>query len=278
MGNYTPAKKIIKACLHCNVETLMDPRSKMCSSECKREFNIKENIIRSIEKYKDDDSIPTCKICGFKAESLQMHIQSIHKMKVSDYQKKFNCGAEATVCSRLRTVFSENVKGEKNVWFNHGGTLSPFSKKSKQYSHMTDEELDIQLKKMYSLISETMKGNDNANNTRIEYYLNQGMNEEEAGVALKKRQTTFSLEKCISKYGEVEGKRKWLERQEKWQNTLTSKSQEEIADINRRKLQFNGYSQMSQRLFASLNIREARYAMNGRRISYKIIKWKTRII
>jgi hypothetical protein len=45
-------------------------------------------------------------------------------------------------------------------------------------------------------ISMTLNG---TSNTTLEYYLNQGMNEDEAKLALRKRQSTFSLEKCIEK-------------------------------------------------------------------------------
>lgn len=58
------------------------------------------------------------------------------------------------------------------------------------------------------------------------------MTEEEAKIALKESQTTFSLKKCIEKYGEIEGTKRWEERQDKWQNTLNSKSEEEKIKIN----------------------------------------------
>ena len=35
--------------------------------------------------------------------------------------------------------------------------------------------------------------------TKLSYYLNKGMTEEEAKAALKERQSTFSLKKCIEK-------------------------------------------------------------------------------
>lgn len=71
--------------------------------------------------------------------------------------------------------------------------------------------------------------------TRIEYYVKQGYTEEEAKALVKERQSTFSLEKCIEKYGENEGIARWKERQEKWQNALKSKSQEEIDEMNKKK-------------------------------------------
>lgn len=56
--------------------------------------------------------------------------------------------------------------------------------------------------------------------TNIEYYLNQGLSKEEAYLKLKERQTTFTLEKCIKKYGEEIGTIKYTERQKKWLNKL----------------------------------------------------------
>lgn len=52
--------------------------------------------------------------------------------------------------------------------------------------------------------------------TNIEYYLNQGMTDEEARDALRERQTTFSFEKCIEKYGETKGIDVFQKRQNKW--------------------------------------------------------------
>lgn len=70
---------------------------------------------------------------------------------------------------------------------------------------------------------------------RIEYWIKQGYSKNEAKEKLKERQSTFSLEKCIQKHGEIDGKEIWKQRQEKWQNTLKSKTPEEIEKINRMK-------------------------------------------
>lgn len=71
--------------------------------------------------------------------------------------------------------------------------------------------------------------------TSIEYWLKRGYSEEESRRLLSEHQSTFSLKICIGKYGEVEGTRVFNERQEKWQNTINSKPQEEKDDMNRRK-------------------------------------------
>lgn len=56
--------------------------------------------------------------------------------------------------------------------------------------------------------------------TNIEYYLNQGLSYEDAYLKLKERQSTFTLEKCIKKYGEEIGHIKYAERQQKWIKSL----------------------------------------------------------
>lgn len=76
---------------------------------------------------------------------------------------------------------------------------------------------------------------NNGKSLRVEHWLDKGYTFEESKLLLKERQTTFSLKKCIKKYGKELGVQRWKERQDKWQNTLKAKSQDEIADINRRK-------------------------------------------
>lgn len=49
--------------------------------------------------------------------------------------------------------------------------------------------------------------------TRIQYFIDKGLTEDEAKITLKERQATFSLEKCIMKYGKIEGTKRWKERQ-----------------------------------------------------------------
>ena len=73
--------------------------------------------------------------------------------------------------------------------------------------------------------------------------------EEEARKILAERQCTFSLQTCIDKYGKEEGTKIFNERQEKWQNTLSSKPFEELERIKKAKmLNGRGYSKISQKL------------------------------
>lgn len=70
------------------------------------------------------------------------------------------------------------------------------------------------------------------NSTQIEYWIKQGYSEDESKNKLKDRQTTFTLQKCLDKYGEIEGYKRWQERQDKWIKTLSLKSETEIKRIN----------------------------------------------
>ena len=74
-----------------------------------------------------------------------------------------------------------------------------------------------------------------------EYWLARGMNDEDAQQMVKIAQKTFSLEKCIARYGEDDGYNVWKNRQEKWMATINSKSPDEIDRINRLKIS-HGYS------------------------------------
>jgi len=68
-----------------------------------------------------------------------------------------------------------------------------------------------------------------------EYYMLRGFTEEESIDKVSDAQVTFSKNKCIEKYGTEEGTKIWQERQDNWQKTLNSKTEEEKDYINRSK-------------------------------------------
>lgn len=73
---------------------------------------------------------------------------------------------------------------------------------------------------------ESMKNNSDRTRTQLGYWIKKGFTEEEALIKLNKEQSTFSKQKCIEKYGEEKGIEIWKKRQDKWQQTLNSKSKE----------------------------------------------------
>jgi hypothetical protein len=112
-------------------------------------------------------------------------------------------------------------------------------------------EKDITLEEAKNKISNLQKINSNkiikkrkenpeqysaTTQTQIGYWLNKGFSEEESKIKLSERQTTFSLEKCIQKYGETNGLKRFNERQKKWllnnkRNNFSKISQDLFWDI-----------------------------------------------
>lgn len=74
--------------------------------------------------------------------------------------------------------------------------------------------------------------------SNIEYWVKRGFTKEEARENISVHQSTFTLQKCIEKYGEEEGKKRFTERQIKWGKSLSSGGNMKI-----------GYSKISQDLF-----------------------------
>src|SRR5574344_41623 len=189
---------------------------------------------------KKDYDYVVCEICGFISGCLNSHIRYEHKISVDEYKKQFP-NAKLT-CDKEHQLRSERFKGSNNPAYQHGGKQSPWSYKNKSKSK---EEIDECRKKT----KESIRNSDKLD-TRLDYWLKlTNGNEEEAKELLRNRQTTFSLEKCIEKHGKAEGKRVWKERQDKWQNTINSKSEEELAEINKKKLYKNGMSSNIEKEF-----------------------------
>lgn len=96
--------------------------------------------------------------------------------------------------------------------------------------------------KIAELQIENSKRVKNRVNTKaISYWLEKGYNKDEAKKIIADSQKTFSLEKCIEKYGEIEGTKIWEERQKKWQKTLHENHNMHV-----------GYSKVSQELFKAI--------------------------
>lgn len=163
-----------------------------------------------------------CKECGFRSSELATHIINKHNMTVEEYKEKHN------VDSIKSQKAIDSVKGKNNPAFQHGGKYSPFSDKF-IYADTTDKTELVEKVKQSKI-------ENNSDTTKIEYWLKKtNGNVEEAEKLLSERQATFSLEKCVIKYGYEKGREVWLKRQEKWINTLCSKTPQEIKEINKKK-------------------------------------------
>jgi very-short-patch-repair endonuclease len=251
-----------KICLYCEEEFETKTKSPYCS----REHQIKH---KNILEFPDGSGYVECKICGLRGDDLNKHIKSFHKMTIEEYCQKFNIEKIELQSEKLRKHNSDMQKlaykeGRLKGWGKgddnpsrrkevRDGRLSVFSLNYKGYDGLTQEEKQQKIDALLKDLANKKKENCN-NPLTVDYYLKRGFSEAEAKQKVKERQTTFSKEKCIEKYGEEEGLKIFNERQKKWQETLNSKSPEEIERINKAKM-FNGkgYSNMSQELFNKIN-------------------------
>ena len=124
----------------------------------------------------------------------------------------------------------------------------------------TIDEAKLQLKKRQSIGSASRKENNKINhnykiqyNTTLEYWMQYADNDiEKAYKLLIDRQSTFTLEKCILKYGEIEGTKKFYDRQSKWVEKMKNKTIEEKTSIALKKFRNNNvrfYSNESVKYF-----------------------------
>ena len=232
-----------KNCRVCNEEFETKYKTKECSKKCKQIYKEnkrfehleklqKKKLKESFVKFPDGADYGECKICGLRSRQISDAHLKIHNITTFEYKKKYG---DTLRSNEYRKFYSERYKGENNPAFNHKGKLSPISKNFHKYKDLTNKEKELKICSVLKNIKNTKKEHPENVNTRIEYFLNKGLNKKEARDALIKRQKCFSLDICIEKYGAKEGRIVWQERQDRWQTTLNNKPQKEINDINLRK-------------------------------------------
>jgi very-short-patch-repair endonuclease len=120
-------------------------------------------------------------------------------------------------------------KTKTEYWESRGFTKEESLAKIVEYQIENSEKLKKKRKEKPELF-------EDINWTQKKYWIRNGLSEEEAIKKVSEMQTTFSLEICIKKYGEEEGTRVWLDRQQKWvkkvfnENTHIAKGTSKIAN------------------------------------------------
>ena len=200
----------------------------------------------------DNRETVTCRICGEQCKRIYgKHLKFKHNDMKTDEYKKLYPGAPIMALSdkdkttinsgkhmkeeKYKKMFSDMFKGEKNP--NHKSNTteeerksrSPFSKGFVKYDEI--ENIDEHIS---SFAKNAVK--DRVSDTTVDYYMLKGYDVETSKKLLSERQRTFTLEKCIEKYGDVAGYERWMDRQEKWLNNYKK--------VN--------YSKISQELFISI--------------------------
>ena len=250
-----------KICPYCGKEFETRHRTEFCTRKCQLTFI-------NHQRFPDGSGYIECKICGQRAHDLNKHIVTVHKMTAEEYCAQFNLQLVDLQSAKIREHNSAMQKLAYKEGRLHGwgkgdanpsrrkevreGRKSIFSKNCEKYDGLTAEEKEKKIQDLLSNIAKEKAENHN-NPLTVDYYTSRGLTEKEAKEKLKERQCTFSLEKCIEKYGELEGTKIWKNRQEKWQQTLANKSPAEIKLINSKKANASrricSYSKISQELF-----------------------------
>ena len=175
-----------------SLEELEELRSKVAKSKNK------QNLEYWINKYPE--------------KSLE-EVKELHKKYYQSWlshQEGWGKGDKNCNSKKNSTQQERNARSPRNIEFY-----------KRKYPELSLEEQEIlrqeYIKKNNNIVKNTIK------QTNIEYYLNQGMSEEDAKKALHDRQATFSLYKCIEKYGEEKGLEIFNNRQKIWNKKLQNK-------------------------------------------------------
>lgn len=225
-------------CKECNTPFSGYRTAKFCSESCSSASKKQAQITKGLERSKllfpdtaDTNSYISCALCGYRTTDLAQHPQ-VHGLSQEQYRKQYG----DIKCKNLR----DKMKGSGNPGYQHGGKLSPFSKKFVNYT----SDKDIASLKEQAVKTKVL---NNSNPLTLTYYTAKGYTKEEAEQLIVNRQTTFSLDKCIEKHGEEAGKAIWQQRQDKWMAAMNSKTDEEIAKINKKKIYRNGMSSKQEK-------------------------------
>lgn len=231
-----------KICNNCKSNfTAKSRAAKFCSKDCRDVYNKNKKYEGKTEGV---DYI-VCKWCGTKCERIYgQHLKLSHPDKSKeDYKLEFPdaplyCDKDKENFSKssglhmkeskYRKMFSDKIKGDNNPNHKTNTTIderkerSPYSIKFYTSKGYSKEEA----KKIISEYANMEK----RRTTDLEYWLEETNGDvKKAESLLKERQSTFSLDKCIEKYGKDEGTKRWKNRQKKWLNNYKKNSFSKIS-------------------------------------------------
>lgn len=238
MGKWTTEYELV--CINCgNHFHAANQNAKFCSEDCKSKYH-KKSLVEEKSKILIENGIENIDYVIDRWNGLACKriyggwMKTMHPGKTTeDYKKEF---PDALICCtkdkentsknsgqfmkapEYRKKYSEMFKGENNP--NHSSKTteqqrkerSPFSKDFYKARGRSEEEV-------HNFVKTALK--DRLTETQLEYWIAKGYNKETAKEMLTNRQRTFTLEKCITKYGAEKGKEMWKKRQEKWKKALT---------------------------------------------------------
>lgn len=209
-------------CKNCGKEVQVYMNAKFCSDECRIYYKNRQAALRKQDKRNNElqgtENIDyvICQICGMKAHQLgDAHFKVFHNSSLSKYKQLYPA---AKITSQR--FIQENLAGDNNPG-SIEKTTEQERKERSPYSEEFYKKRNIDLSKRTELLNYIAANREY--NTKLSYYLKQGFNREQSIEKLHERQQTFTLEKCILRYGETEGRKRFEERQQKWTEKMKEK-------------------------------------------------------
>lgn len=239
--------------------------SKTCYNKWRKEDKKQRNYILNNTLLQDKENYIECKVCGSAVKAIAAHLKLSKDGKhsgwdLSRYKTEFP--TEPIISTNTSKTLSEQSKGANNGMHSSKTTkefrksISPFSIEfyKRKYPNETLDEQEKRLKKFIG----TVDYENRLTETQLEYWIEKCDGDVlKAKELYKERQRTFSLDKCIKKYGKTKGTKVFNERQDKWHKSLTKNGNK------------CGWSKISQELFREIGNSESRYGEQGGELSLK---------
>ncbi len=172
----------------------------------------------------------SCEVCKSRYVDLRQlghHISCVHRdvdieKYYTEHYKKSDSEGKCKWCE-APTKFISLSKGYTNFCYNTNCNVLWYNKNTNRHTDSGPK------------ISKDHLDHPEKMSMNVEYWIAKGYSPEEAKMKRSERQTTFSKKICIEKHGPKKGLDVWKKRQVKWQDTINTKSPEQLREINRRK-------------------------------------------
>lgn len=168
-----------------------------------------------------------CKLCNREfatVKGLSKHIKHTHKISTKEYYDEYFRKPNEGLCA----VCGKEVRFDRFGY--HSKTCSktcenlikfPVTIEFWKIRGLPEEAAKLKVKTMQSEFSKKVK--NRKSNTTLQYFMDKGLSETDAILALRDRQSTRSKEKYVLKYGESLGIQKWKETNKKWSEIVEQK-------------------------------------------------------
>lgn len=141
------------------------------------------------------------------------------KKMMVDRAKKRGVKIKETLDKELKknkNYHKEKSHQTKEYWMKRGFLKDNAIEKAKEVMNMVHEKTWNKRRNFPELYKDI-------NTTQVDYWHKNGFSEKESIEKVKERQLTFTLEKCIKKYGEIKGLEIYNKRQKDWSEKIEKK-------------------------------------------------------